>query len=100
MEGINPCLRRGFFRVDCHFIIEGSLIEVYEVGGCPSSPGGTVSSIVSHLSTFEACVVVSTWGRLGDAVSCRSSLSSPLVRSPRTAEVHGNGSVVKCRRGG
>src|SRR5258708_15462482 len=51
------------------------------------------------MSTFETCVVVGTWGCLGDAVSCRSPLSSPLVRGPGATEVHGNGSIVERRRG-
>src|SRR5258708_5903328 len=55
-----------------------------------------------HLSAFEAGVVSGARGRLSNAVSHCSPLSSPLVRGPSAAEVHWYRTVVKgrgcCRR--
>ena len=99
-KGVDLPLGGGFLWVDRGFFIEGPFFEIDEICGGPSSPGRAVSRIVPHLPTFEACIVSSGTGRsLGDAVSRVSSLSSPLVWGPGATKVHGNRSVVKCRRG-
>src|SRR5713226_8973540 len=99
MKGIDPSLRGGFFWVDCRFIVEGSFIEIDEVRGSPLSPGRAVPGVMSHLSAFETSIIVGSWCGLGDTVSRRSPLPPPLVRGPSAAEVHGNWSIVKGRRG-
>src|SRR5258708_267433 len=97
MEGVDPSLRGGLFRVDCCFIVEGSLVEVDEVRGGSSSPGRTIPGIVPHLSALKAGIVVCAGCHLSDAVSCRSPLLPPLVWGSGAAKVHRNGSVVKSR---
>ena len=100
-KGVDLPLRRGFFWVDCRFFIKGSLVKVDKVSVGPLSSGGTVSSVMSHLSALEAGVIGGSGSCLSDAVSRVSSLSSPLVWGPSVAEVHWYGSVVKgrgCRR--
>ena len=99
MEHVNSSLCGGFFGVDYCFIVKTLFIEVDEVRGGSSSPGGAVPSVMPHLAAFKACVVIGAWRRLSDAVSCHSPLLSPVVWGPRTAEVHGDGSVVKGWRG-
>ncbi len=97
-KGVNLSLRGGFFRVDCGFVVVGSLVEVDEVRGGPLSSEGAVPGIVPYLSTLKAGVVACPGCGLGDAASRVSSWPTPLVRGPGVAEVHRNRSVVE-RRG-
>ena len=89
----------GFFGIDCRFVVEGSFIEIDEVGSGSLSPSGAVPGIVSHLSAFETGVVVCTRCGLGDAVSRCAPLPPPLVWGSGAAEVHRDWSIVESRGG-
>src|SRR5258708_14226433 len=99
MEGVDLPLHRGLSWVNCWFMVEGSFVEVDKVCGGSSSSGGAIPGVMPILPAFEAGVVVSVRYGLGNTVLHRSPPSSPLVRGSGSAEVHGDGSVVKCRRG-
>src|SRR5258708_777510 len=94
-EGVNSPLCGGFLRVDCRFIIEGPFIEINEVGSGSSLPVRAVLGVVSHLSAFEAGVVIRAWCGLSNAVSRCSPLPPPLVRGSGAAEVHGYWAIVE-----
>ncbi len=97
-KGVDLPLGGSFFWVNHGFLIEGTFFEVDEICGGPSPSSWAVLRIVPYLPTFKACVISSAGHSLGDAVSCVSSLPSPLVWGPGATKVHRNRSVVERRR--